>query len=199
MVDASLQSDLDDLGVEVSQKKEGASNKRLVLVILLPLLLIGGAGAGRQVSSVLETLLSSQEAEVDAATGPLNIVFYDLPEMLVNLNSSGTKSYFLKLAISLEVTADEDVAQLEKSKSRIVDSFQVYLRELRIEDLAGSAGIQRLREELLLRVNAAASQQLSAMCSSKKCSSSSRPKKPRKVYSTCLTRHSMRPMSTRTP
>jgi len=157
MVDASLQSDLDDLGVEVSQKKEGASNKRLVLVILLPLLLIGGAGAGRQVSSVLETLLSSQEAEVDAATGPLNIVFYDLPEMLVNLNSSGTKSYFLKLAISLEVTADEDVAQLEKSKSRIVDSFQVYLRELRIEDLAGSAGIQRLREELLLRVNAAAS------------------------------------------
>jgi len=57
----------------------------------------------------------------------------------------------------LEVTADEDVAQLEKSKSRIVDSFQVYLRELRIEDLAGSAGIQRLREELLLRVNAAAS------------------------------------------
>ena len=37
---------------------------------------------------------------------------------------------------------------------RIVDNFQVYLRELRIEDLQGSAGLQRLREELLLRVNA---------------------------------------------
>ena len=39
---------------------------------------------------------------------------------------------------------------------RIVDSFQVYLRELRIEDLQGSAGLQRLREELLMRVNSAA-------------------------------------------
>ncbi|MFQ5467950.1 MAG: flagellar basal body-associated FliL family protein, partial [Kiloniellaceae bacterium] len=32
----------------------------------------------------------------------------------------------------------------------------VYLRELRIQDLQGSAGLQRLREELLLRVATAA-------------------------------------------
>ncbi len=36
-----------------------------------------------------------------------------------------------------------------------MDNFQVYLRELRIEDLKGSAGMYRLREELLTRVNAA--------------------------------------------
>ena len=36
---------------------------------------------------------------------------------------------------------------------RIIDNFQVYLRELRVEDLRGSAGIYRLREELLARVN----------------------------------------------
>ena len=38
----------------------------------------------------------------------------------------------------------------------IVDSFQVYLRELRVADLKGSAGIYRLREDLLRRVNEAA-------------------------------------------
>ena len=38
---------------------------------------------------------------------------------------------------------------------RIIDNFQVYLRELRVEDLRGSAGIYRLREELLARVNTA--------------------------------------------
>jgi flagellar protein FliL len=37
---------------------------------------------------------------------------------------------------------------------RIVDSFQVYLRELRVEDLQGAAGVHLLREELLTRVNA---------------------------------------------
>jgi flagellar protein FliL len=39
---------------------------------------------------------------------------------------------------------------------RLIDSFQVYLRELRLEDLRGSAGIYRLREDLLARVNEAA-------------------------------------------
>jgi len=38
---------------------------------------------------------------------------------------------------------------------RIIDNFQVYLRELRVGDLKGSAGIYRLREELLTRVNSA--------------------------------------------
>ena len=45
---------------------------------------------------------------------------------------------------------------LEAVMPRIIDNFQVYLRGLRIEDLQGAAGLQRLREELLLRVNAAA-------------------------------------------
>ena len=38
---------------------------------------------------------------------------------------------------------------------RVVDNFQVYLRELRLEDLGGSAGLFRLKEELLFRVNRA--------------------------------------------
>jgi hypothetical protein len=37
----------------------------------------------------------------------------------------------------------------------IVDQFQAYLRELRTSDLRGSAGVARLREELLRRVRAA--------------------------------------------
>ena len=45
--------------------------------------------------------------------------------------------------------------RIEQLRPRIIDNFQVYLRELRIDDLRGSAGIYRLREELLARVNAA--------------------------------------------
>jgi flagellar FliL protein len=35
----------------------------------------------------------------------------------------------------------------------VIDLFQVYLRELRPTDLEGSAGIYRLKEELLRRIN----------------------------------------------
>jgi flagellar FliL protein len=75
--------------------------------------------------------------------------------MLVNLNSTGRKASFLKLSVSLEVGSDADRAALTQLQPRVIDNFQVYLRELRIEDLRGSAGLQRLREELLMRVNAA--------------------------------------------
>jgi flagellar protein FliL len=48
------------------------------------------------------------------------------------------------------------VARLQAVMPRVIDNFQVYLRELRVEDLRGSAGVYRLREELLVRVNSAA-------------------------------------------
>ena len=38
---------------------------------------------------------------------------------------------------------------------RVIDQFQTYLRELRVEDIRGSAGVMRLKEELLRRVNLA--------------------------------------------
>ena len=45
---------------------------------------------------------------------------------------------------------------LERLMPRVIDHFQVYLRELRVDDLHGSAGVYRLKEELLRRVSAAA-------------------------------------------
>jgi flagellar FliL protein len=49
-----------------------------------------------------------------------------------------------------------DVAAVEKVLPRVVDQFQTYLRELRVQDLRGSKGMYRLQMELLSRVNAAA-------------------------------------------
>ncbi len=60
------------------------------------------------------------------------------------------------MTVSLELENQVDVAKLQSVMPRIIDNFQIYLRELRAEDLKGSAGMYRLREELLLRVNAAA-------------------------------------------
>jgi len=82
-------------------------------------------------------------------------VFYDLPEMLVNINTAGRTKNFLKMRVSLELANETDINRIENVLPRIVDNFQVYLRELRLEDLQGAAGMYRLREELLNRVNAA--------------------------------------------
>lgn len=82
-------------------------------------------------------------------------VFMDLPDMLVNLQTTGRKQSFLKIQVALELENPLDQPKVDAVMPRIVDSFQVYLRELRPDDLQGAAGMHLLREELLSRVTLA--------------------------------------------
>lgn len=84
---------------------------------------------------------------------PQQIIYYDLDEFIVNLNVGSKRPSFLKMTVSLELPGEATIPAIEAKLPRIRDSFQVYLRELRLDDLQGSAGIYRLREELLLRIN----------------------------------------------
>ncbi|MCA0451528.1 MAG: flagellar basal body-associated FliL family protein, partial [Proteobacteria bacterium] len=80
-------------------------------------------------------------------------VYYELPQFLVNLNSNTGKVSFLKMSVTLQLRDAEAVAVMDANKPRIVDTFNTYLRELRAGDIQGSAGIYRLRNELLARLN----------------------------------------------
>ena len=74
----------------------------------------------------------------------------------MNLESSDGQPRYLRLKVQLELDSESDVEAIEEVMPRVVDQFQTYLRELRVKDLRGSAGIYRLQVELLSRVNAAA-------------------------------------------
>lgn len=87
---------------------------------------------------------------------PPQVVFYDMPDIVVNIQSGDSTPAYLKLSVALELAAPEEKPALQALMPRIVDQFQSYLRELRIDDLHGSAGVLRVKEELLRRINAAA-------------------------------------------
>jgi flagellar FliL protein len=79
-----------------------------------------------------------------------------MADILVNIQSDDGSPAYLKLSVSLELDDEEHKAAIQPLMPRITDQFQAYLRELRLDDLKGSAGVLRLKEELLRRVNAAA-------------------------------------------
>ena len=83
-------------------------------------------------------------------------IFVELPEMIANLNSNGRRQSFVKLQVRLEVAREEDRALLAAAMPRLIDLFQTYLREMHPEELRGSAGTYRLREELVARSSIAA-------------------------------------------
>lgn len=90
--------------------------------------------------------------EVCAAPGAQ---FLKIPDMIVNLNTEDGPPRYLRLSVQLEFKNAADMAAVEQVMPRVVDQFQTYLRELRVKDLRGSAGIYRLQMELLNRVNQA--------------------------------------------
>ncbi len=133
-----------------------SSKMKLVLFIAAPLLVLG-LGAGGMWFLGMWPFAKNEVAEKEAPKQVAKpTAFLELPEILVNLASTGRKTSFLKLAVQLEVESPEDANKVKAVLPRLIDSFQVYLREMRVEDLKGSAGMYRLREELLTRVKAAA-------------------------------------------
>lgn len=78
---------------------------------------------------------------------------HELPEMMVNLSAGNDRPQYLRVKITLELENEKTIEALKPVLPRVIDTFQVHLRELRASDLQGSAGIFRLREELTRRVN----------------------------------------------
>lgn len=153
------------------------SAKKIVLFVVLPLFLLVGTGAGLYFTGTLDKFLkkdaehaaegegqaadSGHGDKKKAATGAHGEVvagaaFLEIPNMLVNLSGPDEQPRYLRLKVQLELKDQADLAAVQGVMPRVVDQFQTYLRELRIKDLRGSAGIYRLQMELLSRVNAAA-------------------------------------------
>lgn len=156
---------------------EGApkkGKKKLVIIAgaVLVLAIVGGLFAagvfgggkkaeGEQTEEVAADAEHGAEAEGGHGGGhgdgkaavPNAPTYYELPQFLVNLNSATGKVSFLKMSVTLELKDATAVAVMDANKPRIVDTFNTYLRELRPTDIQGSAGIYRLRTELMTRLN----------------------------------------------
>jgi flagellar FliL protein len=148
-IDLSAEPDLPPIG------GGGGGRKKLIVLGTLVLLLLAAVGLAFAFGLPQKLLGGAKPAEThhEEKGPPKQAVFVDLPDLLVNINGGGKKTSFLKISVSLELEQQTDVPKVQAVMPRIIDNFQVYLRELRPEDLKGSAGIYRLREELLARVN----------------------------------------------
>ncbi len=168
-----------DAAVEGAEGAEAAASgrkftpKKIVLFVVLPLLLLIALGGGAYFMGFLDSFLPAKpldctnvkEGDKDFAACAIELealgagkpgAFLSVPDMIVNLNGTGKQTRFLKVSLKMELESDLDQKKIEPLLPRVVDQFQMYLRELRLEDLRGTSGIYRMKIELLNRVRAAA-------------------------------------------
>src|ERR1700712_3889908 len=146
-----------DEGESTQENPAGAGGKKKLILIAAPILLLLVMGAGLWFTGILPHMLGMEkhEEKIAEAAKPVPPSYIDIPEMIANLNSNAHKPAYVKLAARIEVPKPEDVDKVRSALPRLQDMMQTYLREMRPEELRGSAGTYRLREELLGRANAA--------------------------------------------
>ena len=168
--------------VEPGVKKKMAG-KQLVLFIILPALLLLGGGGAALYFLVLKKPPTAAEASASAkaekkskksekksdkggekkgeegvattSEGPNGEGFLTLPDIVVNISTADARPAYLKLKLTLQAKDLETIEAVQPLLPRIMDQYNGFLRELRMEDVAGSAGYSRLQLELLKRVNLA--------------------------------------------
>ena len=146
------------------------SGLKKILIIVIPILIIVGGvifyffglSAPETIEIPTETVAESSntspasETPKTGASGEVSqeSYFVEMPPITVNLRRTDQNHQrYLKLSVRFEVREYDHVSILENIMPRIRDQFQVFLRELRVDDLEGSTGAYRIREELLHRIN----------------------------------------------
>ena len=94
-----------------------------------------------------------KEGKSPISEGPDGVVYYTLPDITANMQTGDGRPGYIKLKLALELPDEAAAEEIEPNAPRLNDMFQSFLRELRPEDLSGSAGSYQLRMEILRRVN----------------------------------------------
>lgn len=148
----TAEAEIEDGAQAEQQPDKRKLSKRMLIII--------GAGVGLVlalgVASYFLFFAQTKDPAAEAAMAEVpNTFIFNLPTMTVNLNSEGEGESFMKLTVAIEVANEEVMKEIQPRMAKVIDAFQVYLRELRKSDLEGSAGIYRLKEELKRRINVA--------------------------------------------
>lgn len=128
--------------------------KKKLIMILGGVLLLAGLGGGwffflKQPSP--EQIAAAEHAK--AAKKPAS--FVEMRDMMIGISPGGQQDRqpIIKVKVVLEIADAKVSEEIKPLLPRVEDAFQVFMRELRPADLEGSAGMYRLKEELLRRVN----------------------------------------------
>lgn len=126
-------------------------SKRLMIIVggILAILLVGGGAASVLLRPAGEEKPEAEVHEESAAT------YVEAPAMVVNLRGADGAARFLKIRFTFVPASAVKGEEIKAKLPLIVDAFQPFLRELRPEDLAGSAAVFRIKEEMLVRAQGA--------------------------------------------
>lgn len=128
--------------------------KKLIMIVggVVALAALGGGGWFFFLKAPSAEQIEAAE-KAKAAKKP--VTFVEMKDMVIGISPGPQqdRAPIIKIKVVLEIADPKVSEDIKPLLPRVEDAFQVFMRELRPSDLEGSAGMYRLKEELLRRVN----------------------------------------------
>ncbi|MBP8981372.1 MAG: flagellar basal body-associated FliL family protein [Syntrophobacterales bacterium] len=128
-------------------KKKGMALK-WVLIALVVLVVLGVIGGGAYYFFATQTGKDKKQAPAAAVIGTI----WPMEPFIINIQDNGADRY-LKLVVQLEISDAQGVKDLDLLKPKLRDNILELLGAKTYRELMDTAGKQRLREEIAMRLN----------------------------------------------
>ena len=144
--------------------------KKILIIFILPLVLLLGAGAGAFFFGLIPGFGAETNAETEAKLSKktaaerkvvpeafnkaslMSLEFW-MDEFVINLRTQRRKPVFLLFSMALILSGEEAKSKVKLLEPRIRDSVNIFLSILTPEQLSGYDGIRMLRQEIWNRAN----------------------------------------------
>ena len=144
---------------EQEEQQQGGGKKKLIILLVVLLLLLGGGGGAAYKFLVLDKQEAKKE-ENKAEKIQQEIkdienlgIMFEVGTFVVNLADKDADRY-LKVTIILELSNEQVKQEVEKRLPQIKDSITTLLFIKNSRELRTAEGVEKLKEEILRRVNA---------------------------------------------
>ena len=146
---------------------QGSKVRKKVLLIILPILVLIAAAIsfftffnhpdapnGQTYNVVTKPAADNKDSkEGKDAKKTETIVFYDLPEITVQIRDMNGENANLKIKLNMELSDPKDIKTLDAFVPRITDAIISHTVELNAKEVKGVGNLYWLKEELLKRIN----------------------------------------------
>jgi flagellar FliL protein len=138
-----------------SEDAAPAGGKKKLIMIVGGVVLLAALGGGGWFFFLKKPSAEQMAAAEMAKAARKPAAFVEMKDMMIGISNGGEagRQQIMKIKVVLEIADAKVSEEIKPLLPRVEDAFQVFMRELRPADLEGSAGMYRLKEELLRRVN----------------------------------------------
>jgi flagellar FliL protein len=136
----------EQLDPQPQEKKKAPLVKWIIIISIVLVLIIGGAGAGYYF------FMKAPAKKASTPVQPLIGTIYPMEPFVINLQDNQGERY-LKLVIQLEISDPQGVKELDLVKPKMRDNILDLLSAKTLKELMDAGGKQRLREEIMMRLN----------------------------------------------